>query len=206
MSALTDARAYVGGLSAPSKMPCHSYNLPAHKCNVGSRLAKLYGSVCSDCYALKGRYLFPIVQRALERRLATIRKKNWASNMARSINNAPFFRWHDSGDIQSLRHLHNIVDVANSTPDTLHWLPTREGKIVRDFLRNQSAPSNLVIRVSGAMIDGPRPKHFAHTSTVHDRTIPTDSHVCPASTQGNQCGDCRACWSQDVGNVSYPHH
>ena len=206
MSALTDARAYVGGLSAPSKMPCHSYNLPAHKCNVGSQLAKLSGSVCSDCYALKGRYLFRNVQNALKRRLATIHKKNWSMNMARSINNAPFFRWHDSGDIQSLRHLHNIVDVAKRTPDTLHWLPTREVGIVRDFLRNQSAPSNLIIRVSAAMIDGPRPKHFAHTSTVHDRTIPTDSHVCPASTQDNKCGDCRACWSQDVSNISYPHH
>ena len=206
MSALTDARAYVGGLSDPSKMPCKSYNLPAKNCRVGSQLSKLSGSVCSDCYALKGRYLFPIVQRALERRLATIRKKNWATNMARSINTAPFFRWHDSGDIQSLRHLHNIADVAKRTPDTLHWLPTREVGIVRDFLRNQSAPSNLIIRVSGAMMDGPRPKHFAHTSTVHDRTIPTDSHVCPAATQANQCGDCRACWSQDVGNISYPHH
>jgi len=187
-------------------MPCKSYNLPAKNCRVGSQLSKLSGSVCSDCYALKGRYLFPKTQNALRRRLATIRKKNWSTNMARSINNAPFFRWHDSGDIQSLRHLHNIVDVAKRTPDTLHWLPTREVKIVRDFLRNQSAPSNLIIRVSGAMMDGPRPKHFAHTSTVHDRTIPTDSHVCPASTQANQCGDCRACWSQDVGNVSYPHH
>ena len=75
MSALTAARAYVGGLSDTSKMPCKSYNLPAANCRVGSQLTKLSGSVCSDCYALKGRYVFPKTQKALRRRLATIRKK-----------------------------------------------------------------------------------------------------------------------------------
>ena len=43
----------VGGLSKPSKMPGPAYNLPAYKCITGQKLAKVPGSVCFGCYALK---------------------------------------------------------------------------------------------------------------------------------------------------------
>jgi hypothetical protein len=49
--------------------------------------------------------------------------------------NNSYFRWHDAGDIQSIKHLKNIVDVANKTPAITHWIPTREHKIVNDFVK-----------------------------------------------------------------------
>ena len=58
-----------GSLSTPSKMPCFSYNTPAKACKTGSILAKQEGTVCSNCYALKGRYLFDNVQKSLNNRL-----------------------------------------------------------------------------------------------------------------------------------------
>jgi len=58
-----------GGLSKPSKMPGPAFNLPAQACITGSKLVKIPGSVCSGCYALKGRYRFPNVKEALTRRL-----------------------------------------------------------------------------------------------------------------------------------------
>ena len=54
-----------GGLSAPSKMPCHSFSISAKRCKVGSKLRKVVGSTCNKCYALKGRYVFPNVERAM---------------------------------------------------------------------------------------------------------------------------------------------
>ena len=60
----------VGGLSKPSKMPSHGYSLSAFKCIVGSKLRNILNSTCSDCYALKGRYVFPNVQKALDLRLS----------------------------------------------------------------------------------------------------------------------------------------
>ncbi len=57
-----EAWAEVGGLSKPSKMPSYGYSLSAFKCKVGSKLREVLNSTCANCYALKGRYIFPNVQ------------------------------------------------------------------------------------------------------------------------------------------------
>jgi|TARA_R110000824_G_scaffold140306_1_gene306128 hypothetical protein len=206
MSKLTDAREYVGGLSNPSKMPCKAYSIPAQECKVGSKLRLVAGSVCSACYALKGRYTFPNVENALYRRFATLDRQYWVENMAVAINGAEFFRWHDSGDIQNLKHLCRICAVCELTPDTRHWLPTREVAIVREYLKaNPSGfPENLIVRVSANMVDARTP-NFAHTSTVDTRDR-VAGYRCPANTQEGKCGDCRSCWNSEVSTVSYPLH
>ena len=48
-----EAKEITGGLSKPSKMPGPSYNLPAAACITGAKLAKVPGTVCYGCYALK---------------------------------------------------------------------------------------------------------------------------------------------------------
>ena len=52
----------IGGLSKPSKMPGWAYGLPAKECKTGSKLVKVKNSVCEGCYALKGCYVFKVVQ------------------------------------------------------------------------------------------------------------------------------------------------
>ena len=204
MSALTDAREYVGGLSNPSKIPGKAYGLPAQKCNVGGKLRQIEGSTCFDCYAYdRGMYVMPNVKTAQERRLAAISRPDWVRQMAIAIGKGPYFRWHDSGDIQSEKHLNDIVEVAKLTPHVQHWLPTREAALVSKL---KEIPDNLTIRVSAAMVDGPRPKRFINTSTVHNKLIPINSHICPAPKQEGKCGDCRACWDSAVPNVSYHQH
>ena len=54
-----------GGLSKPSKMPSFGYSISARACNVGAKLRKVAGSVCSKCYALKGFYVFSAPRKAL---------------------------------------------------------------------------------------------------------------------------------------------
>ena len=60
-----------GSLSKPSKMPGWSIGLPAKECKTGGKLQKVPGSVCYDCYAMKGCYVFKVVQDAQYRRLAS---------------------------------------------------------------------------------------------------------------------------------------
>ena len=202
---VSEARELVGGLSNASKMNCKSYGLPAQACKVGGKLRKVKGSTCEKCYAYdRGMYVMPMVKAAQARRLAAITSPDWATNMARSINKAKYFRWHDSGDIQSSEHFQKIVEVAEATPNTMHWLPTREAQIVASY--TGELPDNLVVRVSAAMVDGPPPKRFANTSTVHNKTIPVNSHTCPAPQQENKCLECRACWDKAVSNISYHQH
>ena len=202
---LKEAEAIAGKLGKPSKMPGYAYGIPARACPVGAVLVKIQGSVCSGCYALKGRYVFPNVLNAQQKRLDSLKDPRWVDALVYMITrrNCDYFRWHDSGDIQGLWHLENIVEVARRCPDTKFWIPTRETKVVKQYLQQHGAfPPNLVVRVSGAMIDGPPPPSFPNTSTVTTSGRPT----CPAYQQGGVCGACRACWDPRVGNVSYPKH
>ena len=194
-----EAKKITGGLSAPSKMPGPAYNLPAQACITGSKLVKIPGSVCHGCYALKGRYRFKNVKDALSRRLASIMDPRWIEAMVGLIDKEPFFRWHDSGDLQSVQHLKNIFEVCNRTPGTQHWLPTREVKFLP--LNFDAIPKNLIIRLSGHKIDKAAASFWPWTSTVV-----TAGRTCPAPDQNNECKDCRACWSRDTANVAYGKH
>jgi hypothetical protein len=211
------ATAITGGLSHPSKMPGPAYSIPATACKTGAKLANVKGSVCEGCYALKGRYVFPGVQDALAKRLKTLRDPAWIDAMVALVGKTAWFRWHDSGDIQNEEHLAAIAEVARRTPATQHWLPTREYKTVSRYLAaGGTIPDNLTVRLSAHMVDGPAPKIAGlPTSGVHANDPPADAHACPAATPehraltkdgGPTCGDCRACWRQDVPHVSYPLH
>ena len=109
----SEAWEIVGGLSKPSKMPGWSIGLPAKECKTGGLLQEKEGSVCFDCYALKGCYVFKVVQDAQYRRLAAIKRPDWVQAMAHLINSKKpdVFRWHDSGDVQDLDHLKKIYEV-----------------------------------------------------------------------------------------------
>lgn len=199
------AAAVVAGLGKPSKMPGKAYGLPAAECGVGSKLRQIPGSTCSDCYACKGRYSFDNVQDAQYRRLATLDHPDWPAAMVTLIKPERWFRWHDSGDLRDLRHLEMIAAVAANTPDTRHWLPTREKGILAAYKRKHGdLPANLVVRLSAAMIDGKAPR-AANTSTVHAKRKP-QGFECKAYTRKGKCGDCRACWDPAIKNVSYPQH
>ena len=194
-----EAKEITGGLSAPSKMPGPAYNLPAQGCITGAKLQAIPGSVCAGCYALKGRYNFSNVRLALARRMESLKHPQWVLAMTVLIKGEPVFRWHDSGDLQGVAHLKKIFEVCEATPETSHWLPTREAKFLP--LNHDSIPKNLTIRFSSHMINQKPVKFWPWTSTVS-----TQAFTCPASKQGNQCLSCRNCWSREVANVSYPKH
>ena len=196
----SEALKLVGGLSKPSKMPGWAYGLPAKECKTGSKLVKVSGSTCEGCYALKGCYVFQVVQNAQYRRLASIKSPLWVGAMALLINSkkSKVFRWHDSGDVQDEAHLMKIFAVCKLTPETRHWLPTREAW-TKHFL--PQCPDNLVIRFSAPMVDQDAPNSWPNTSTVV-----TAGATCPAPTQDNECKDCRACWNPEVKNVAYGQH
>lgn len=217
----------VGGLSQTSKMPGWSTSIPASRCIVGSALRGVDGSVCAECYALKGRYVFPNVQSALERRYARLSSPTWVDSMVTLINalcapRVPFFRWMDSGDVQNTVHLARIIDVVRRTPTVAHWLPTREYRIVQSYLDHGAPlPSNLTIRLSAHMVDGAPPigigTWWLPVSSVHTDALPRGigsvpsplvdgATLCEAPSRGGKCGDCRLCWNPAVAWVSYHKH
>ena len=199
-------------LSNTSKMPGFSISTPAADCKTGSKLAKIPGSVCHGCYALKNAYVWRTTQTAMKRRQEFMTTDDWVEHMVDTVNRkrSPYFRWFDSGDLQSVKQGHEILEVCELTQDKFHWIPTREVKMWKTVLlqRKGMLPKNVVLRASATMINDQPVTSFENTSTVHNDEYngPALGHICPADQQGHQCGDCRACWDPKVKNVSYPKH
>ena len=259
----------IGGLSAPSKMPCHSWSIPAEYCKLGSHLAKNPKSICSKCYALKGAYKWSPAQRAMENRYAILndaledyiqvgergffpRTKAWSfiNHFASVLNqkayrtrtrlangtkvklDGRYFRWVDSGELQSEQHLDIIVRIAQLTPTVKHWLPTKEVGMVQRWLEMHKEsydarikseyvrdyPENLTIRISHPMVDDweystevvDRLKGYTENiglAFAHSpgRTPGSGIEACAAPSQKGECLSCRQCWDPK-DQISYEVH
>lgn len=221
---LKRAREIAGGLGSPSKMPGASYGLPIAACNVGAKLRAIGPSVnaagyvnpCGSCYAATGLYktFAKNVLPAQHKRLGSITHPQWEDAMARLIESAtktvPYFRWHDSGDLQSAEHLSRIARIAERMPHVAFWLPTREARLIRDWLETNVCPPNLTIRISAMATPSARSlaegRKFSTVST--GASVPDGAQRCPASEpdKPSECGDCRACWDTDVPWIDYHAH
>jgi hypothetical protein len=215
------AEQHVHSLSKPSKMATYGYSISALECKMGAILYELDDTVCADCYARKGRYIFPDVQHALDMRLNKIKNDPlWIDAMIYLLNHKKIggkklslFRWHDSGDIQSERHLDMMCEIARATPDVKHWLPTKEVATVRNYLKTHDIPKNLNVRISAYRING-KPIKLKGTTTsmvvtkVGDdkRTSNFDCPIYADSSHGKSCGDCTACYDRLITNVTYLKH
>ena len=206
------AQAVCGSITHTTKMPCGSYSLPTEACQTGYKMAQLPGSVCASCYADKGFYraYAAKIKPAQHARLDSINGEFWVDGMVNLIENDAFFRWHDSGDLQGLWHLEKIAQVARLTPQTRHWLPTREYGMVKEYISKHGLlPENLIVRLSAMYPDKPVKipaslvgVHNVTASNVH--TAKPIGTACKAPDQNGACMDCRACWTNEV--ISYALH
>ena len=200
-----------------TKMPGSTFPTSTTRCPTGVKLAKVPNSVCSECYATRlENFRSNVAAGWLNNSIKTMATVStdpdqWIAASVYQINHyykrtgQYYHRWFDSGDLENKAELHAIAQVAAATPKFNHWLPTKEIKLLRAYLKRNTLPDNLVVRPSSPMIDQKPLSGFRNTSTVHRDSDPI-GHVCPARHQGNSCGNCRACWEPAIPNVSYPKH
>jgi hypothetical protein len=175
-------------------------------------MSKIEGSICASCYADKGNYARYAnnIKPAQFARLDSINGEFWVSGMVALIGIDQYFRWHDSGDLQSLEHLEKIAQVANATKHCKHWLPTREYSIIKDYItKHGQLPDNLIVRLSAmypdkAVIVPKSLQGIKNVALSNVHTIKPLGTLCEAPKQNGECKDCRACWSNDT--VSYAMH
>jgi hypothetical protein len=157
----------------------------------------------------------------MEKRFQSLTNPQWVEAMVTLISKkekSGYFRWHDSGDIQSIEHLENIVKIAEALPYIKFWLPTREYNIVKEFqqkhwpkslggalLRPKGFPPNLTVRLSGLMLDGLPPSKAQNPYGLPTSGAIVEGYNCPASKQDNFCLDCRLCWDNNV-HINYRKH
>lgn len=214
--------------SQTEKMPWLSWDTPAWNCKTGSKLAKIEGTVCHGCYALNGRYIFGNVKNANTARFSQLEDlKVWQENFIvqlrakykslRDKTRKGYFRWHTSGDIQSLEHLVAINEIAKALPEIKFWLPTKELGMIMEFqaIYGEFA-DNLCVRPSMFKVDQlPSNSLGLPTSTVVSTPVNADDrheNICPASLEAFNgaskvnCNECRKCWDKNVNNVAYIYH
>ena len=204
---------HVGSLSNPSKMPGYAWGISAAECITGQKLRKVKGSVCSKCYCCRGNYKFPAVTNTHSIRIEKFNDSKdgqWELGMVSLIKKSKtkYFRWFDSGDLQSVDMLRRIVWIANECKGVRFWLPSREWGMVGQFVRNGGKfPSNLNVRLSAYMIDGNPPMKLAASMGCTASNVVTTKGNCYSQTSGTgNCGTCRKCWNKNVPTVSYESH
>ena len=226
-----------GPLGRASAMPCPVYNLPTRACHVGDMMrAKSHGLrhlagllkaegrreeaaetlrqaraiLCGSCYADRGKFSTPVVVNAAERHLQALDHPRWVEALAYLINAGGnrYFRWHSSGDLQSLAHFEQLCEVARLCPDVSFWLPTKELGLITRYKRLHGGevwPDNLSVNWSHPIIDplfipAQRGRIGLHIVVRH-APVPEGVYECPKHTQGNHCGTCRHCWSEGPVNA-----
>ena len=148
--------------------------------------------------------MYKNVKRAQYERFKAVDRPKWVYMMASQIRlfKTKEFRWHDAGDIKSIKHLLKIFKVCKLTPGVKHWMPTKEAQYLKK-IPIKRVPKNLIIRLSGTNVDGPAGKFWPWSSTV---TTNPKKATCPAPKQGGKCLDCRKCWSRKIKNITYLKH
>jgi hypothetical protein len=154
-----------------------------------------------------------------QRRLESINHPEWVQAMITMVRysvkkyKTPHFRWHDSGDLQSVEHLHKINQVAQALPDVLFWLPTREYDMVKQYVKDHVLNKNLIVRLSAMFVDEPvkvpaslQGIDNVLVSNVHSKTVPDGNIECKAYEHEGQCKECRACWDINNPAISYKQH
>jgi hypothetical protein len=146
----------------------------------------------------------------MQRRFDKIGDASWIAAMTIAIGGTEasgFFRFFDSGDVQSVKMLEDIVQIAKNLPHIAFWLPTKELLIVSQYVKKNGAfPVNLTVRLSAFMLEGKAPIAIAEKYGVVASAVSKGEFTCPSSNQGNKCLTCRNCWDRNVAVVTYKQH
>lgn len=205
----------VGLLSAPSKMPGHTWGMAA---GLSCPFA-VYGpgTICGKCYAKQGMYRFPAPVKAYDARF------NWARESMKSqsgrqafvdtmttaiqfsvaINGHPYFRIHDAGDFFNRAYAESWGEIVSTLSHVKFWAPTRsyqEKNPWRQTLIQVAKLPNITMRPSALRFGDPAPivEGFAAGSSAM-----SEGYNCPAPKQGNLCLDCRMCWDAPEKVIGY---
>lgn len=195
-------------------MPGFGWSLSASICGVGGRLAAISDSPCYKCYAKRGHYMLPGSVQAQQKRLHAWRNDpDWVKLMAIRLlyhsDKHEYFRWFDSGDLQSQKMAKDINDVCKLiNPHVKCWLPTQERAIIRAI--EHDIASNLTVRISSTVVGASQNVTIANAQASYIMPAATFDtalgHKCPSHTQKNKCGSCRACWDKTVPIIVYRKH
>ena len=186
-----------------------SWSLPAGSSCPGAKGAE----VCNGCYAKKGMYRFPVVKNVREYNQKDYHKDDWVDRMVKEVVKFDYFRWFDSGDIETIELATKIHSVIIKTPNVKHWLPTRSDKVgsISPFITKIMGRNNVSVRKSADNTGVDKPERGGVISFVIKKDAIEAAHkkgifVCPVGMYADQksCDTCTACYTDQ--KVAYVLH
>ena len=196
-----------------------SWSLPAGASCPGAKDAE----VCKSCYAKKGMYRFPVVKNVREYNREDYKKDDWVDRMVKEVSKYDYFRWFDSGDLETPELVVKIRKVIGLTKNTKHWLPTRSDKVadinyyikfsdVNDVHCNSlHNTSNVALRPSADNIGFKDERAGVNSYVIRETDLfeakRRGVHLCPVTAPGStqkSCDSCTVCYTNTP--VAYMIH
>ena len=149
-----------------------NFSLPAYKTESGKTVCPFAKDCIKYCYAQKGNYRYPSVQKGLNKRYELSKTDNFVPMMNATIKKkkATHIRIHDSGDFYSIKYLIKWVDIATQNKDVIFYAYT---KSIKFFKGSLTMPKNLKIIFSEGsktdnLIDTTKDRHAKIFKNVAD--------------------------------------
>jgi len=130
-----------------------NFSLPAYKTETGKTVCPFAKDCIKYCYAQKGNYRYPSVQKGLNKRYELSKTNNFVPMMNATITleRPTHVRIHDSGDFYSIKYLNKWIEIARQNKDVIFYAYT---KSIKFFINGLKLPKNLKIIFSeGSKID-----------------------------------------------------
>lgn len=199
-------------LSQVSKLDgIKSWSLTAYETCPGAIDPNTGGLVpaCDSCYASLGFYSYPRPKAVRAFNKEDWKRAEWVDEMVAQLETERYFRWFDSGDMYSMELAEKILDIMTRTPDTKHWLPTRQYKFTKfaPILAKMDALPNVKVRRSSDSVLGEFTPGL-HGSTIIEKgsVAPSGVVACNSPKNAGKCNGCRSCWDKTVDVIAYEGH
>lgn len=175
-----------------------SFSLPPEKTCPGST------PFCEEyCFGKKGRYVFPQVMRANDKRLEASMKPDFAFKIVKELRKVdiPVFRFHVTGDYYSEEYIMKWVDIAAHLPEITLFGSTRSWHVPDlaaplAYLREMP---NMILRASVDPSDEVMPGPEWSTWSIEG-----DGQLCPHDNdKKHNCFTCGRCWQDRRINSSF---
>jgi len=166
---------------------------------------------CAECYAQRGRHVFPVVQRLVARNFIALNNANGDINKIYQMllemvpENIPLFRIHEAGDFISQNYIEAWAEVIKNRRDTYFWAYTRSFNFnYTNLTRNKNfalwaSADNYNINEAKQFVRRYRKSGTKYAFGPWNRNIkiPDNSFICPATNHkldmNGACEKCMLC-------------
>ena len=207
-------------MSAPSKMPCYSFDLSVILSGCAARC--VYG-ITNICYVLTNFHEMEwnkARQNVLKRNHDLLESKRFTQVMINELleDGDRWFRFFAAGDFPNIESMHKIMDVCRAIDigTKKFWIPTSREDILETYLTTgNTIPDNVCIRISAPSIGQASLPQLPYLQELFEKngvcysatSMDRKKVTCPASLKKHgECGKCRNCWDKTNKLVVYLIH